>query len=69
MVSLAMGLRDRGHTVTVVTFYGTGGFAADLAHAGVQHVSLEKSGRWDLLEFYLPFLACPGGEAGCDDDG
>jgi len=48
---LARGLCDRGWSVRVVTFYGGGEFEADLAGSGVDVVTVEKRGRWDLIGF------------------
>jgi glycosyltransferase involved in cell wall biosynthesis len=58
LVSLAIGLQERGHSVCVATFYSGGVFADELIRAGVRHVSLEKRGRWDLLGFLCRFRRC-----------
>lgn len=58
LVSLAAGLHERGHAVSVATFYGGGAFAADLAQAGVRQINLEKRGRWDVLGFVRRFRRC-----------
>jgi len=51
LVSLAMGLRDIGHSVSVVVFYSGGKLEAELDGSGVTIRSLEKSGRWDIIGF------------------
>ncbi len=48
---LARELRARGHEVAVAVFYPGGVFERDLVGAGVDVVSLEKRGRWDLIGF------------------
>lgn len=48
---LASGLRQRGHTVSVLTFYPGGELEPDLRAAGVRVRSLEKRGRWDIAIF------------------
>ncbi len=51
LVMLAKGLQQRGHNVTVVTFYDRGTLRDDLAEDAVPVVSLHKSGRWDIARF------------------
>jgi glycosyltransferase involved in cell wall biosynthesis len=51
LVVLASGLRRRGHTVSVLTFYPGGELEPDLRSAGVRVRSLEKRGRWDVAAF------------------
>lgn len=51
LVELARGLRQRGHQVTVATFYSGGPLAGDLEQAGISVVDLQKGGRWDTLGF------------------
>ena len=48
---LASGLRRRGHTISVLTFYPGGELEADLRSSGVRVRSLEKRGRWDIAAF------------------
>jgi glycosyltransferase involved in cell wall biosynthesis len=48
---LAKGLHQRGHSITILTFYPIGQLDDDLRAAGVTVRSLEKKGRWDLLPF------------------
>jgi len=38
--------------ITVVTFYPGGYFAGDISHSGIPVISLDKSGRWDLVRFF-----------------
>lgn len=56
LVELARGLSDRGHQITVVTFYRSGQVTALLEPAGVRVISLDKSGRWDLAGFIWRLL-------------
>jgi hypothetical protein len=51
LVELARGLRDRGHDVTLLTFYSGGEMLADADQAGLRIVSLSKRGRWDVIPF------------------
>src|SRR5438045_366810 len=53
LVELARGLRQRGHQVTVATFYSGGPLERDLDQAGVDVVVLQKGGRWDAVGFLL----------------
>lgn len=50
-VLLARKLAERGHAVTVATFYGGGALEAELAGAGVSLAVLGKRGRGDVLGF------------------
>lgn len=52
LVLTALGLAERGHSVTVITFYNGGFYEAELKHSAVQLRSLGKTGRWDLIGFY-----------------
>jgi len=54
---LAGALKQRGHDVSVLTFYPGGALAADLAAVGVARIALEKHGRWDLLGFFSRLLS------------
>lgn len=51
MAVMAKGLAERGHHVTVLTFYPGGRIAEELTESGIRVVSLDKSGRWDLFSF------------------
>ncbi len=51
LVVLAKGLHERGHRVTVATFYDGGPLEQDLQRAGVLVRSLKKQGRWDVIGF------------------
>lgn len=48
LVNLAIGLHQRGHAVSVATFYPGGALAPALKSAGVPLLDTGKSGRWDL---------------------
>jgi glycosyltransferase involved in cell wall biosynthesis len=52
LVVLARGLSQRGHAVTVITYYDGGVLAQGLANERLTVVSLAKRGRWDL---WAPF--------------
>ncbi len=51
LVSLARGLEEIGHEVTVAVFYPGGKLEHDLEDSGVTIHSLEKKGRWDIIGF------------------
>ena len=51
LVSLARGLQEIGHSVSVAVFYSGGKLEVDLENSGVTIHSLEKKGRWDVLGF------------------
>jgi glycosyltransferase involved in cell wall biosynthesis len=53
LVDLTRGLRTAGHEVSLVTFYPGGEMLAAAIADGVQVVSLNKSGRWDVVPFLL----------------
>ena len=49
LVLLARGLAERGHEVTIVSFYSEGQFAGDVVVPGIRLVNLHKRGRYELL--------------------
>jgi glycosyltransferase involved in cell wall biosynthesis len=51
LVSLARGLQEIGHRVSVAVFYSGGKLEVDLENSGVTIHSLEKKGRWDIIDF------------------
>lgn len=53
LVELARSLQERGHGVTIATFYRRGPLIADVERAGIPLVDLEKSGRWEILKFLV----------------
>jgi len=58
LLTLASGLDKKRFAVSVATFYPGGVFAAECSRlAGVELVSLNKLGRWDLVLFPLRLLA------------
>lgn len=50
---LARALHQRGHDVTVISFYSGGRICDELKHAGIRVLSMKKSGRWNLFPFFL----------------
>ncbi len=52
LIVTARGLAERGHEVTVLTFYSGGFYADALTDTKVQLLSLNKKGRWDLQVFF-----------------
>jgi len=51
LIQLAIGLHSAGIPVRVITFYDGGELLGELVHSGVEHLSLAKRGRWDVLGF------------------
>ncbi len=51
LTQLASDLKERGHTVRVVTFYPGGSFEKQLAASGVPVSCMNKRGRWHLFGF------------------
>jgi glycosyltransferase involved in cell wall biosynthesis len=56
LVELAKGLDRETFDVTVVSFYAGGEFARELAATNVPVISLDKTGRWDILPFLIRFV-------------
>ena len=53
LVILAKGLHQQGHQVTVMVFYANGALEKDLHENGITVFDLRKSGRWDVLPFFV----------------
>lgn len=53
LVVTAKGLAQRGHGVTVLTFYEGGFYADELNDTKIQLLNLQKKGRWDVFPFIL----------------
>ena len=51
LVTLAVGLRQRGHEVAIAAFYSGGELETQARNAGVAIVALGKRGRWDVVGF------------------
>ncbi len=56
LVVTAKGLADRGHKVSVLSFYSGGFYADEFNESKVQLLSLQKKGRWDLVGFLLRLI-------------
>lgn len=56
LVTLAAELSQRGVDVTVITFYSKGVLRRILDEKRIPVVSLQKSGRWDLVGFSLRYI-------------
>lgn len=56
VVVLAKGLHSLRHDVTVVVFYPDGQMERELHEAGVRVIVLGKSGRWDMVFFFLRLM-------------
>jgi glycosyltransferase involved in cell wall biosynthesis len=52
LVTLAKALAEEGFNLTVLFFYPGGTLEKDLKDSGVQLISLEKGGRWDIFGFF-----------------
>lgn len=53
VVVLAKGLRQRGHHVGVLVFYGRGELECELHEHHVPVFDMQKAGRWDTVPFLL----------------
>lgn len=53
LVVLAKGLHQQGHDVAVMVFYSNGGLEKELHESGIPVFDLRKSGRWDVLPFFV----------------
>jgi glycosyltransferase involved in cell wall biosynthesis len=53
LVTLAKSIDRASFDPTVITFYSGGILEEELRNAGVQTISLDKSGRWNLLLFFI----------------
>lgn len=56
LVTLAKGLRDRGHEVLVLVFYAGGPLETELYELGIRVCPLEKKGRWEIFRFLIRLL-------------
>jgi len=57
IAALAKGLAQRGHDVSIVTFYDLNPLGEGLAGSGVELASLHKTGRWEIVGFLWRFWA------------
>lgn len=55
LVALAEGLKQRGHDISVVVFYGGGHFQDRLKRHNIKVEDLKKQGRWDSVFFLFRF--------------
>jgi glycosyltransferase involved in cell wall biosynthesis len=53
---LAQSLSQKGHEVSIAVFYANGELEHDLHLLGIPIIDLKKSGRWDLLSFFVRLL-------------
>ena len=53
IVILAQGLSRQGYEVAVAVFYADGSLEKELHESGIPVFDLRKSGRWDVLFFFL----------------
>jgi len=53
LVNLAKGLHQQGHEVAVMVFYANGVLEKELHESGIPVFDLHKSGRWDVLPFFV----------------
>jgi glycosyltransferase involved in cell wall biosynthesis len=53
LISLAVGLKECGHVITVAVFYPGGILQEKLTAYGVPVISLNKRGRWDIFRFLV----------------
>lgn len=65
VVLLAKGLKQRGHEVQVMVFYGGGALEADLVETAIPVINLGKKGRWDTLAFLWRLIRAVRREQPC----
>ena len=54
LIALARALNKDKFEVTIITFYGGGGFFDEvMTDAGISVTNLEKNGPWDLIRFFV----------------
>ena len=53
LVILAKGLHQQGHEVSVAIFYAGGPLEKELHETGIPVFALHKSGRWNVLPFFM----------------
>ena len=53
LIILAKGLRQQGHEVSVAVFYANGPLEKELHETSIPVFALHKSGRWDVLPFFM----------------
>ncbi len=53
LVNLAIGLKKKGHDVSVAVFYANGALQKELDENGVSVLLMEKKGRWDIVSFFF----------------
>jgi len=56
LVSLAQGLKKNGHDVFVALFYYKGRLINNLIKSEITIISLEKTGRWDIVGFVYRYI-------------
>lgn len=56
LATLALGLKQRGHDVTIGLFYACGELLDDVVAGGVTVLDLGKTGRWDMAAFFYRTL-------------
>jgi glycosyltransferase involved in cell wall biosynthesis len=56
-IQIARALKARGHSVVVVVFYPGGELESDVGLVGIDVVSLQKHGRWNLIDPIRRYLA------------
>lgn len=60
LVILAKGLHQQGHEVSVAVFYTNGPLEKELHEIGIPIFNLHKSGRWDVLPFFMRLVGIVG---------
>lgn len=53
LVTIAKGMRTRGHDVAIALFYAGGALEREAIEARIKLIDLKKTGRWDILPFLL----------------
>jgi|TARA_B100001079_G_scaffold269103_1_gene280700 glycosyltransferase involved in cell wall biosynthesis len=56
LVNLAIGLKERGHTISVAFLYSGGPLQSQLQSAGINYYSMNKKDRWDVYNYFSSLL-------------
>ena len=62
LITLAQGLQQKGHKVSVAVFYAGGALESELQCNGIKVLDLRKTGRWDVLSFFVSLVKIVGVE-------
>lgn len=56
LITLAKALEEKGHEISIAVFYSGGLLERELKTSNIQLIDLKKSGRWDVVKFFINFI-------------